>query len=149
MLEFCGHRLVYREVVETLPSYKKSYLWWCGIPFLVIRLGLTGLKKIRILYFLDLFKEKGENGQCDLVCVEHLRMIVLMVVMLMSYSQLMSVVLVLLGFDLLTLNFLHSSLSVIRHEIFKKRSFLFILEMKEIFIFILKQRKPSNFKRRF
>ena len=76
-------------------------------------------------------------------------MIVLMVVMLMSYSQLMSVVLVLLGFDLLPLNFLHSSLSVIRHEIFKKRSFLFILEMKEISIYILKQRKPSNFKRRF
>ena len=31
----------------------------------------------------------------------------------------------------------------------KKSSSLFILETKEISIYILKQRKPSNFKRRF
>ena len=47
------------------------------------------------MYILDLSEERGEKGQCDLVCVEHLWMIGLMVVMLMSYSRVLSVVLVL------------------------------------------------------
>ena len=55
------------------------------------------MKKIRLLFLLDLFEGKGEKGQCDLVCVERLWMIGLMVVMLMSYSRVVSVVLVLLG----------------------------------------------------
>ena len=57
--------------------------------------GNTGLKKIRLLYLLDLFEGRGEKGQCDLVCVEHLWMIGLLVVILMSYSRVVSVVLVL------------------------------------------------------
>ena len=28
----CSHRLVYREVVETLSNYKKSYFWWYWNP---------------------------------------------------------------------------------------------------------------------
>ena len=47
------------------------------------------------MYILDLSEERGEKGQCDLVCVGHLWMIGLMVVMLMSYSRVLSVVLVL------------------------------------------------------
>ena len=47
------------------------------------------------MYLLDLFQGRGEKGQCDLVCVERLWMIGLMVVMLMSYSRVVSVVLVL------------------------------------------------------
>ena len=39
------------------------------------------------MYLIDLFGERGEKGQCDLVCVERLWMIGLMVVMLMSYSR--------------------------------------------------------------
>ena len=35
---------------------------------MVIRLGVTGLSKTRGVYLLDLFKGKGEKGQCDLVC---------------------------------------------------------------------------------
>ena len=62
--------------------------------------GSTGLKKIRLLYLLDLFEGRGEKGQCDLVCVEHLWMIGLMVVMLMAYSRVVSVVLVLSGVGL-------------------------------------------------
>ena len=46
---------------------------------------------------------------CDLVCVEHIWMIGLMVVMLMSYSRETSVGLVLSGVGLHTLNFLHFS----------------------------------------
>ena len=87
---------------------------------MAIRLGVTGLKRIRILYLLDLFEGRGEKGQYDIVCVECLWVIVLMVVMLMSCSHVLSVVLVLLGVGLHTLDFLHSSLSVIQQEIFKK-----------------------------
>ena len=75
---------------------------------MAIRLGVTGLKRIRILYLLDLFEGRGEKGQYDIVCVECLWMIVLMVVMLMSCSHVLSVVLVLLGVGLHTLDFLHS-----------------------------------------
>ena len=39
---------------------------------MVIRLGVTGLKKTRVMYFLDLFEGRGKKGQCDLVCVEPL-----------------------------------------------------------------------------
>ena len=66
---------------------------------MVIRLGVTGLKKIRLsfsVYLLDLFQGRGEKGQCNLVCVR-LWVIGLMVVMLMSYSRVASVVLVLFG----------------------------------------------------
>ena len=58
-----------------------------GIPFMVMRLGVTGLKMIRLVYSLDLSEGQGEKGQCDLVFVERFRMIELMVVMLMSYSR--------------------------------------------------------------
>ena len=64
---------------------------------MVIRLGLTELQKTRVVYLLDLFEERGENGQCDLVRVEGLTMIRLMVALLMSYSRAVSVVLVLWG----------------------------------------------------
>ena len=67
-----------------------------GISLVVVRL-CTRLKKIRLFYLLDLFEGRWENGQCDLVCVEHLWIIGLMVVMLMSYSCVVSVILVLSG----------------------------------------------------
>ena len=43
-----------------------------GVLLLVIRLGLTGLKKTRVVYLLDLLDGVGEKGQCDLVRVERL-----------------------------------------------------------------------------
>ena len=43
----------------------------------------------------------------------------LMVVILMFYSRVVSVVLVLSGVSVQTLNFLHSSLSILQQEIFK------------------------------
>ena len=36
-----------------------------GIPLVVIRLRVTGLKKSRVAYLLDLFEGKGEKKQCD------------------------------------------------------------------------------------
>ena len=68
-----------------------------GILLVVIQLGVTGSKKIRLLYLLDLFEGRVEKGQCDLVCVECLWVVGLIMVMLMSYSNVVSVVLVLLG----------------------------------------------------
>ena len=47
------------------------------------------------MHLPDLFEARGENGQCDLLCKQHIQMIGLMVVMLMSYSPVVSVVLVL------------------------------------------------------
>ena len=41
---------------------KKSYFWW---------FGKSKLKKSRVVYILDLFEERGEKWQGDLVCVEH------------------------------------------------------------------------------
>ena len=57
--------------------------------------GSTRLKKIRLVYFLDLVDGRGEKWQCDLVFVECLWMTGLMVVMLTSYSHAVSVILVL------------------------------------------------------
>ena len=66
-----------------------------GILLVVIRLGATRRKKTMAEYLLDLFQERGENEKFDLVRVECLQMIGLMVVMLMSYSRVVSVALVL------------------------------------------------------
>ena len=66
-----------------------------GILLVVIRLGVTRRKKTMAVYLLDLFQERGENEKFDLVRVECLQMIGLMVVMLMSYSRVVSVALVL------------------------------------------------------
>ena len=41
-----------------------------GILLEVIQLGVTGLKKI--VYLLDLLKQRGEKEQCDLVCLKRL-----------------------------------------------------------------------------
>ena len=35
----------------------------------MIRLGVTGLKIYWVMYLLDLFEGRGENGKCNLVCV--------------------------------------------------------------------------------
>ena len=39
---------------------------------MVTELGVTGLKKTKVVYLLDLFEGTGEKGQCDLVCLESL-----------------------------------------------------------------------------
>ena len=62
------------------------------------------IQKTRVVvYLLDLFEGKGEKGQCDLACAERLQMIGLMVVML-SYSRVVSLVLVPWGVGLILRN---------------------------------------------
>ena len=62
---------------------------------MVILLGVTGLRKTRVVYLLDLFEGRGEKGQCELVygapsndCANA------GLCMLMSYSRVVSAVLV-------------------------------------------------------
>ena len=43
-----------------------------GILLMVIRLGGTGLRKAMFVYLLELFKGRGDKGQCVLVYVERL-----------------------------------------------------------------------------
>ena len=62
---------------------------------MVIRLGAIGLKKIGLVYLLDLFGGMGEEGWCDLVSVNPLNMIRLIVVLLIYFSRIVSMVLVL------------------------------------------------------
>ena len=71
-----------------------------------------------------MFEGRREREQYDLVCVECLWMIGQMVAMLMSYSCVVSAV---SGFSVVglhTLNFLHSSFSLIQQEMFKKVALL-------------------------
>ena len=59
-----SRRLVQKEVVKVGSNCKISS-GDLGIPLVVIRLRVTGLKKSRVAYLLDLFEGKGEKKQCD------------------------------------------------------------------------------------
>ena len=61
------------------------------------------MKKIIVVYLLDLLEERGEKGQCDLVCVcggsldDWAIAMGLVLVMLMSYSRVVRLIFVLWG----------------------------------------------------
>ena len=55
-----------------------------GILLVVIQLGVTGLKKAKVVYLLELSEGSEEKEQCNLVSLERLWVIGLMVVMLIS-----------------------------------------------------------------
>ena len=55
-----------------------------GILLVVIQLGVTGLKKTKVVYLLELSEGSEEKEQCNLVSLERLWVIGLMVVMLIS-----------------------------------------------------------------
>ena len=58
-------------MVEALPNYKKSNFWWYeNLDSTMIRLGVIGFKKTRVMYLLNLFEGRGEIEQCDLACME-------------------------------------------------------------------------------
>ena len=68
-----------------------------GILLVVIELGVTGLKKTKVVYLLDLFEGRGEKGQCDLMCLECLQIYWVNGGFVNIYSRVVSVVLVLWG----------------------------------------------------
>ena len=80
---------------QTIRNVTSGYL---VIPLVVIQLGVSGLRKTRVVYLLDLLERKGEQGQYDLVCGVSLGDCAnTNLWMLMSSSRLVSVVLVLCG----------------------------------------------------
>ena len=67
-----------------------------AVQLVVIRPGVTGLRKTRVVYLLDLLERRGGKGQCDLVCGAPLDGCVNGgLYMLMSSSCFVSVVLIL------------------------------------------------------
>ena len=61
----CSHRLVYKEVLEARSNYqtvRNLTSGDLGIPLVEIRLGVTGLKKTRVVYLLDLFERRSGEG---------------------------------------------------------------------------------------
>ena len=55
------------------------------IPLVVIGLGVTGLKKTRIVYLLGILGERGEKWWCDFVCGAPWLMIGPLLVLLISF----------------------------------------------------------------
>ena len=61
----CSNRLVYKEVLEAGSNYqtiRNLTSGDLGIPLVAIRLGVTGLKKTRVVYLLDLFEGRRGEG---------------------------------------------------------------------------------------
>ena len=48
-----GRRMVYKEVVEALSNHNNLTSGDMGIPLAVMQLGVTALKKIRLVHLLD------------------------------------------------------------------------------------------------
>ena len=96
-MEFVAAGLCARKWLRLYQTTRNATSGDIGIRLVVIWLGVADLEKIRLVYLLDLFEARGEKEQCNLVCLEHLWVIGLMVVILMSYSRVVIVVLFLLG----------------------------------------------------
>ena len=62
-------RLMWLRLDQTMRNLTSGDL---GILFVVVQLRVTGLKKTKVVYLLDLFEGRGEKGQWDLVCLERL-----------------------------------------------------------------------------
>ena len=62
-------RLMWLRLDQTMRNLTSGDL---GILLVVIQLRVTGLKKTKVVYLLDLFEGRGEKGQMDLVCLERL-----------------------------------------------------------------------------
>ena len=75
-------RLVHKEVVEVGSNYKKSYFWWPGNLACGDSTGSSWIRKVRGCISARLDWGKGREGAVHL---EHLQIIGLMVIMLMSY----------------------------------------------------------------
>ena len=62
-------RLMWLKPDQTMRNLTSGDL---GILLVMIQLRVTGWKKTKIVYLLDLFEGRGEKGQWDLVCLERL-----------------------------------------------------------------------------
>ena len=62
-------KLMWLRLDQTMRNLTSGDL---GILLVVIQLRVTGMKKSKVLYLLDLFEGRGEKGQWDLACLERL-----------------------------------------------------------------------------
>ena len=93
----CGHRMVYKEVVEALLNHKKSNLWWYGSPTCSDATGSNCIEKDQACVPpRPVWGKRGEGIVWSTVCGAPLDN-GLMVIMLMFYSHVVSMVLSLLG----------------------------------------------------
>ena len=69
MHEIRSCRLMWLRLDQTMRNLTSGDL---GILLVVIQLRVTGMKKSKVLYLLDLFEGRGEKGQWDLACLERL-----------------------------------------------------------------------------
>ena len=91
----CSRRLKYSKAVEVRSNYKKSYLGWFGNPACGDWTGSNRIEKDRVRVPPEfVWGKRGEKWWCNFVCVERLG---LMLVLLMSFSRMMSMILVLRG----------------------------------------------------
>ena len=63
----CSYWLMQLRLDQTMRNLTSGDL---GMLLVVIQLRVTGLKKTKIVYLLDLFEGRGEKGQWDLACLE-------------------------------------------------------------------------------
>ena len=68
-MEFVAAHLRTKEWLRLYETVRNLTSGDLGIPLVLIRLGVTGLKKTRVVYLSDLLEGKGQKGQFDLVCV--------------------------------------------------------------------------------
>ena len=108
------------RLYQTIRNLTSSEILWCGNIVCGDSTCSNWIEKYQARVPPRPVLGKRGDGECDLSCVEHFWMIGLMVVMLMFYLRVVSVFLVFSGVGVKTLNFQHSSLSVIQQEIFKK-----------------------------
>ena len=65
----CSYWLMQLRLDQTMRNLTSGDL---GMLLVVIQLRVTGLKKTKIVYLLDLFEGRGEKGQWDLARLERL-----------------------------------------------------------------------------
>ena len=65
----CGCRLVYRKQLRLDQTIRNLTCGDLEISLVVIRLGVSRLKKIRFLYLQELLRGIGQEEWYDLVCV--------------------------------------------------------------------------------
>ena len=91
----CRCRLMYNEAAELDQAIRNLTCSDLEIPLVVIGLGVKGLKKTRVVYLLGFLEERGEKWWCNFVCVKRLGLMIgLMLILLISFSRVVSMALV-------------------------------------------------------
>ena len=86
---------MYNEAAELDQAIRNLTCSDLEIPLVVTGLGVKGLKKTRVVYLLGFLEERGEKWWCNFVCVKRLGLMIgLMLILLSSFSRVVSMALV-------------------------------------------------------